>query len=169
VSRARPYTQDCAPDGQVRDASGRARFNTCCGGNSDYQTFFSGHSTGTATMAGPTCGHHQQLPLYGGGFADLTPCLFMIAVSGATGVSRIVADRHWASDVIGGWGAGALAGYVLPSLLHYGFSKGMPSGAIEVAGLRSVPALQASAEVVLKAHFAGTRESPRRVVLATEP
>jgi membrane-associated phospholipid phosphatase len=126
AGRARPYVGDCGPDGMVRDGAGRPLFNTC-GSSGDSESFYSGHAAATATMAGLTCAHHQHLPLYGGGLADLAPCLAMIGVSGATGVARVVADRHWASDVVIGWTVGALSGYVLPSALHYGFGSGGPA------------------------------------------
>jgi membrane-associated phospholipid phosphatase len=142
VGRARPYFEDCGADNVVRDASGRPLFNTC-GTGIDFQSFYSGHAAATATMAGLTCAHHQHLPLYGGGLADLAPCLVMIGTSLTTGVARVVADRHWASDVVTGWGVGALAGYVLPSVLHYGFSSGRPLGAVQVGGARLVPVPQA--------------------------
>lgn len=138
AGRARPYTDQCQPDGTTRDSQGRPGTNTC-GSGGDFQSFFSGHAAATATMAGLTCVHHQHLPLYGGGFADLAPCLFMIGVSGVTGVSRVVGDRHFATDVITGWGVGALSGYVLPSLLHYGFTGGHALGEIKGQGMAAVP------------------------------
>jgi membrane-associated phospholipid phosphatase len=141
VGRARPYVQDCGPGGAALDAAGNGLYNHC-GSAGDYQSFYSGHSAATATMAGLTCVHHQHLPLYGGGLADLAPCLFMIGASATTGVARVVADRHWATDVLLGWGFGAASGYVLPSLLHYGFTKGRPVGELRVAGLYMVPVPQ---------------------------
>jgi hypothetical protein len=142
--RARPFTQDCGPDGQVRDASGRPLFNRC-EGNVDSEEFWSGHAAATATMAGLTCVHHQHLPLYGGGLADLAPCMFMMGASAATGIGRMVADRHWASSVIVGWGVGALSGYVLPSILHYGFTAGHPLGEVRLDGAVFIPVAQVHA------------------------
>ena len=138
VGRARPFTQDCRADGTVRDASGQPLAGNCADSES-YKSFYSGHAAATATMAGLTCAHHQHLPLYGGGFADLAPCLAMIGVSLGTGTTRIMADRHWASDVLTGWTVGALSGYVLPSILHYGFGGGRPIGEMRVAGAHLVP------------------------------
>ena len=143
IGRLRPYGADCGPDRVVRDPSGKPLLNVCDGGET--QSFFSGHAAATATMAGLTCVHHQHLPLYGGGAADLAPCVVMIGASLTTGVARVVADRHWASDVILGWGVGALSGYVLPSLLHYGFSSGRPLGEIAIGSLHAVPVPQAYA------------------------
>jgi membrane-associated phospholipid phosphatase len=143
VGRTRPYVQDCGPDGVVRDATGHVLAQ--CGTGYDNESFYSGHAAATATMAGLTCAHHQHLPLYGGGFADLAPCLVMIGESLTTGVARVVADRHWATDVIAGWGVGAVSGYVLPSLLHYGFGKGRPVGEVHVGDARILPIPQAYA------------------------
>ena len=137
VGRARPYTESC----NDRDATGRL-LHTCGTGN-DNRSFFSGHATATATIAGLTCVHHQHLPLYGGGAADLAPCLLMIGVAATTGVLRLVYDEHWASDVMIGWAVGALSGYVLPSVLHYGFGHGHPLGEIRSAHLTLSPTVEA--------------------------
>jgi membrane-associated phospholipid phosphatase len=138
VGRARPYVQDCGPGGVVRDASGQPLLNSC-GTAEDFQSFYSGHSAAVATMAGLTCAHHQHLPLYGGGVADLLPCLVMIGAAVSTGVTRVIADRHWASDVVTGWSVGAFSGYVLPSLLHYGFTSGHAVGEMNIAGAHVLP------------------------------
>jgi membrane-associated phospholipid phosphatase len=138
VGRSRPYVADCRSDGTVRSASGEILLNHCSG-PADYQSFFSGHSGITATMAGLTCIHHQHLPLYGGGFADLAPCLVMIGISVTTGFGRLVADKHWATDVLTGWSIGTVSGYFLPAFLHYGFGSGRPIGELNVAGLTLTP------------------------------
>ncbi|MEO8874525.1 MAG: hypothetical protein ABI461_02975, partial [Polyangiaceae bacterium] len=91
VARARPYVPDCGAGGMVRDATGKLLLNTCDHVGDD-ASFYSGHAAATMTMAGTTCVHHQHLPLYGGGFPDLLPCLVMLGMSGATGIGRIVAD-----------------------------------------------------------------------------
>jgi hypothetical protein len=102
----------------------------------DFQSF------GVAGLvAGLVCVHHQHLPLFGGGFADLAPCLIMIGVSAATGVLRLVYDEHWASDVMVGWADGILSGYVLPSLMHFGFGSGRPVGEIQSGSLDAIPTL----------------------------
>jgi hypothetical protein len=126
VGRARPYTLDCGPDGLIHDPSGALMPNHC-GTQNDDRSFFSGHVAAVTTMAGLTCIHHQHLPLYGGGLADLAPCVVMIAASVATGLLRLVYDEHWASDVMVGWLDGALSGYVLPAALHYGFGGSGPA------------------------------------------
>jgi membrane-associated phospholipid phosphatase len=139
VGRMRPYVLSCDSHGQVLDAQGHV-LQTCGTGN-DFRSFYSGHATATATTAGLVCVHHQHLPLFGGGAADLAPCLVMIAVSAATGILRLVYDEHWASDVMVGWVDGVLSGYVLPSLLHFGFGGEKPVGEIRSGSLDMVPTL----------------------------
>jgi hypothetical protein len=136
IGRSRPYTQSCV-NGEVLDSHGR--FLQSCGTGNDNRSFFSGHAAATSTVAGLVCVHHQHLPLFGGGFADLAPCLFMIGVSATTGVLRLVYDEHWASDVMIGWADGFLSGYVLPSLLHFGFGSGRPLGQIKSGSLVMAP------------------------------
>ncbi len=141
VGRARPYVQDCEPNGDVRDAHGNLLLNHC-DGIGDYQSFWSGHVAAVGTMAGLTCVHHQHLPLYGGGFADLAPCLLMIGAAVTTGVGRMISDRHWASDVIVGGAVAFGSGYLLPSALHYGFNGGKPIGEVQTKNFRFVPTPQ---------------------------
>ena len=43
----------------------------------------------------------------------------MVLATAVTGVTRVVADRHYASDVVVGAGIGFGVGYGLPWLLHY--------------------------------------------------
>jgi membrane-associated phospholipid phosphatase len=135
VGRARPYTEDC----NLRDSSGNLLHQ--CGTANDARSFYSGHATATATTAGLVCIEHQHLPLFGGGFADLAPCLLMIGVSLTTGVMRLVYDEHWASDVMTGWIVGAASGYLLPAALHYGFGGKRPPGEIVAGDLRALPTL----------------------------
>jgi membrane-associated phospholipid phosphatase len=140
AGRARPYTDQCDSNGQIHDASGALMPNHC-GTSNDFRSFFSGHTAAVSTMAGLTCAHHQHLPLYGGGFADLAPCLVMIGAATATGVLRMVYDEHWASDVITGAVVGTLSGYVLPSVLHYGFGSGRAIGEVRSGSLVMVPSV----------------------------
>lgn len=141
VGRGRPFVEECQPDGTVRDEFGRLLPNRCGRGN-EAKSFYSGHAAATMTSAGLTCLTHQRMPLFGGGVADLIPCGLMLGVSLTTGVTRLMADMHWASDVVIGWGVGALAGYVLPAAIHYGFT----SDAGPRAKLRISPVAAASAQ-----------------------
>jgi len=136
VGRSRPYTLSCV-NGKVLDPQGG--FLQQCGTGNDNRSFFSGHAAATSTVAGLVCIHHQHLPLFGGGFPDLAPCLFMIGVSATTGILRLVYDEHWASDVMIGWADGFLSGYVLPAVLHFGFGSGRPLGQIKSGSLVMAP------------------------------
>jgi hypothetical protein len=138
AGRARPYTDQCDAEGHIHDKFGNLMPNHC-GTSNDFRSFFSGHEAAVSTMAGLTCAHHQHLPLYGGGFADLAPCLVMIGAAATTGVLRLVYDEHWASDVLLGAMVGTVSGYVLPSLLHYGFGKGRALGEVRSGSLLMVP------------------------------
>jgi membrane-associated phospholipid phosphatase len=125
VGRARPYTRDCeGPDNAPHDAQGRKLFNACGDPKGDNLSFYSGHVAAVGTMAALTCVHHQHLPLYGGGAPDALVCYGMIGATVATGVFRLMADRHYVSDVLVGGLVATLSGYVLPSWLHYGFGSG---------------------------------------------
>jgi membrane-associated phospholipid phosphatase len=140
AGRARPYTDTCDANGHIYDGSGAPTPNHC-GTSNDFRSFFSGHTAAVTTMAGLTCAHHQHLPLYGGGLADLAPCLVMIAAAAGTGILRIVYDEHWASDVLTGAMVGTLSGYVLPSLLHYGFGGGHAIGEVRSGSFWMVPSV----------------------------
>ena len=116
ASRERPYRVECdqLPDEELRgDCRGRKRF----------RSFYSGHTSTTFAVAGLTCMHHAQLPLYGGGFADALPCISAFAIAGTTGTLRLVADQHWASDVLVGAAVGTFSGLAVPYFLHYGWGE----------------------------------------------
>jgi membrane-associated phospholipid phosphatase len=143
VGRGRPFFSECQPDGTVRDEAGRVLPNRCDTGD-EARSFYSGHAAATMASAGFTCLTHQRMPLFGGGVADVAPCALMLGVTLTTGVTRIIADKHWASDVVIGWGIGALTGYVLPAAIHYGFSNDSNPG----ASLRILPVASASTQHV---------------------
>ncbi|MDB4935070.1 MAG: hypothetical protein JWP87_2042 [Labilithrix sp.] len=108
IGRARPYVHDCPPGG-------------CTGG--PYRSFLSGHSMASFTAAGLMCVHHEMLPLFGGGAPDTWACIWAIGVASTVSTLRLVADEHWASDVLLGAGVGWLYGYYLPKLLHFHTKK----------------------------------------------
>ncbi len=85
----------------------------------DNEAFWSGHTSIVATSAGLVCAHHQYLPLWGGGAADVAACALAATGAAVTSVSRIMADRHYATDVLAGSSIGFLSGYAMPTLLHY--------------------------------------------------
>jgi membrane-associated phospholipid phosphatase len=109
VGRGRPDHRECAAD---------QSYDPLCGiGNN--ASFPSGHTLGIATGAGLTCVHHRYLPLYGNRAADAGICALMIAGTVATAMTRVMADRHYASDTLVGAAIGFGSGYGLPWLLHY--------------------------------------------------
>jgi membrane-associated phospholipid phosphatase len=85
----------------------------------DNEAFWSGHTSIVAASAGLVCAHHQYLPLWGGGAGDVAACALAATGAVVTGVSRIMADRHYTTDVLAGSAIGVLAGYGVPTLLHY--------------------------------------------------
>jgi membrane-associated phospholipid phosphatase len=110
VARTRPPAADCARD---------PNFDPLCDTGS-YASFPSSHTSTAFTAAGLTCVHHKYLPLYGGGVWDQTACVAALTLATATGLFRIVGDRHYATDVIMGAALGLGFGYLYPWLFHYG-------------------------------------------------
>jgi membrane-associated phospholipid phosphatase len=88
-------------------------------GEPDTESFYSGHTTIAAASAGIVCANHRVMPLWGRPWADAGACVLATAGAVASGVSRLASDRHYASDVIVGFGAGFGFGYAVPTLLHY--------------------------------------------------
>ena len=113
AGRERPYVEECDEDpGYHKDcAAGPGKQNV---------SFIGGHTAMTFAGAGLMCAHHQNLPLYGGGFADTAACITALTAANVQGAFRVAADRHWATDVIVGSAVGFASGYGLPMLLHYG-------------------------------------------------
>lgn len=109
IGRERPYVRECLPGDQSRDCTVPDRF----------RSFFSGHTSQAFTSAALLCSHHARLPLYGGGAADWAPCLGGLAVASSIGVLRIMADKHYLTDVIAGTVLGSAVGFAVPWLLHY--------------------------------------------------
>ena len=107
TGRLRPsfYDTGCPPEG--------------CPKGDDYRSFLSGHAMASFAGAGLICVHHEMIPLFGGGAPDTLACAWGIAAATLTGTMRIVADEHWASDVMLGAAAGWAFGYYLPKLLHF--------------------------------------------------
>jgi membrane-associated phospholipid phosphatase len=96
VGRARPFARDCATHPRPECSSDA---NT---------SFVSGHASIAFAAASTMCMQHARLSLYGAGDAAVCPVALVVAT--ATGALRIVADKHYASDVIAGAALGALIG-----------------------------------------------------------
>ena len=62
--------------------------------------------------------HHTELGLLGEG-GDAAMCATGLAMASTVGLLRILADRHYASDVIMGAAVGLVSGWLVPWLLHY--------------------------------------------------
>ena len=103
------------------EISARARPDSHCaaGGSCDTQSFFSGHTSIAATGAGLVCANHTRIALYGNAYADAAACVVATANALATASTRVVADRHYATDVMTGFGLGFAVGYAVPVVLHY--------------------------------------------------
>lgn len=85
----------------------------------DTEAFWSGHTSIAAASAGLVCANHRYLSLWGPPAADVAACVWAAGGALLTGVSRLSADRHYATDVIVGLGVGFGVGYAVPVLLHY--------------------------------------------------
>ena len=106
------------------ELSARKRPNADCSsedGVCDTQSFYSGHSAIAATGAGLMCANHTRIALYGSPVLDIGSCVLASANALVTATTRVVADRHYATDVILGTGFGFAFGYAVPVLLHYSF------------------------------------------------
>jgi membrane-associated phospholipid phosphatase len=113
LGRRRPMAAECDRN---------PNYDGGCGNEGNLNSsFLSGHATIAFAGAGLVCVHHQHLPLYGGGLPDALACATALTAASTAGVFRVMADKHYASDVLLGAGVGLFGGYVLPSLLHYGF------------------------------------------------
>ena len=108
AGRARPRATDCLA---LMDG-------TDCGGSSGNESFFSGHASFSATMAGLTCTH--RLNRLDRGPVDIGICALSAALAITTGWMRLVADEHWTTDVIMGQAVGAIFGWVLPNYWPWG-------------------------------------------------
>ena len=108
------------------ELSARARPDSSCVGDQcrvDTQSFFSGHTSIAATGAGLVCANHTRIALYGNPIADAAACVFATSNSLVTAGTRLIADRHYASDIILGFGVGFGFGYAVPVMLHYSYPK----------------------------------------------
>ena len=108
AGRGRPDTASCAAD---------PTYDPLCGSYINYASFPSGHVLTIATAAGLTCVHHRYLPIYGSDAADVSACVLLSTATFATALARMVAYRHFGSDVIAGGVIGFGSGYGLPWLL----------------------------------------------------
>jgi hypothetical protein len=112
IRRQRPYLRECGAD---KPDPG---FPACEKGGQG-ESFFSGHTAIAFTGAALTCSHHAKLPLYGkSGVGGTITCIAMLAGATAGGTARLLADKHYATDVLVGAGIGLASGFLVP-WFHY--------------------------------------------------
>ncbi|MBJ6751802.1 phosphatase PAP2 family protein [Geomonas anaerohicana] len=105
VAREKPFVRNCR--------------NGACEGDAPNRSMPSGHVAFAFTGAGLVCNHHQYQELYHDPDADRTACWTGMGLAAADGIARIMADHHYATDVMAGAAIGLFSGYLLPRLLHY--------------------------------------------------
>ena len=79
----------------------------------------SGHTAFAFTGAGLYCTNHTYQSLYADPDLERNICAASLMLAGVDGVARVMADQHYATDVIAGSAIGLFSGFVLPRLLHY--------------------------------------------------
>lgn len=109
VGRERPYGRICGTE--ELDAR-----TVNCEGDDRFRSFFSGHTSLSFSMAAATCTHHSFLPL--AGQKPWISCVTGFTNAAATALLRVVADKHYGSDIIIGASFGSLVGWAVP-YLHY--------------------------------------------------
>ncbi len=135
VGRERPHGMRCTLEDRLEDP---AR----CGPEGRLRSFLSGHSSSAFDAAGLVCVNHAYLPLYGGGAGDYVACGAALLTASIIATLRIIADRHYATDVIAGALLGLATGFLLPFLLHYQWDPSdhhPPTIGATAIGLTSAP------------------------------
>jgi membrane-associated phospholipid phosphatase len=116
TGRPRPLAAACDP----RFHPGR-----CAAPAPANDSFPSGHTSAAFTAASLLCVQHARLDIFGK--ADPLVCPFAVAAAAATGALRIVADRHWATDVLAGAALGTAVGTAV-GFSHFASARGGPAG-----------------------------------------
>lgn len=122
--RERPDASEC-----------RRQHPDFAGCEADTEAFWSGHTSLVAASAGLVCANHQYVSLWGTPLADAGACVLATSAALVTAGSRLMADRHYASDVIVGMGVGFGIGYAVPVLLHYSRETARVAVAVQPAAL----------------------------------
>jgi membrane-associated phospholipid phosphatase len=134
-ARQRPEAQEAGCD--RADAPASASTATACGRADRNSSFWSGHTAFAFTAAGLLCTEHLKLALYGAPL-DVFACVATLTTATGTGALRIVADRHWASDVVTGAVIGGLSGWLVPTLLRFRSPRAKAEGAVIVPAVAPV-------------------------------
>jgi membrane-associated phospholipid phosphatase len=110
VGRARPQAAACL--------AGGGSASQCLGTDSEAtRSFPGGHVAIVTTAALLTCTQHLSLRLYGAPW-DAIACVAAITTDAAVGTLRIVADDHYATDILAGYALGAAIGWGIPFVMH---------------------------------------------------
>jgi len=126
IDRERPHGGRCTVEDRV-ERPGR------CGRRGRTRSFYSGHASAAWSYAGTICMHHANVPLYDDEGADAFACGAAVMSASIIGVLRVLADRHWATDVLIGSVVGLATGLFLPYVLHYGWDRSETDGVDFVA------------------------------------
>jgi membrane-associated phospholipid phosphatase len=86
----------------------------------DRLSFPSGHTSMAFAGAGLVCLNHEVMQPFGNAW-DQVACYTALGAATATGVFRMVANKHFLTDVVAGAAVGLTAGYLLPKWLYFGF------------------------------------------------
>jgi membrane-associated phospholipid phosphatase len=118
IGRARPFVRECASNPNADPG--------CTGSaNSRNTSFVSGHASAAFAGASTLCVQHSRLSLYGG--ADALVCPTALGIAAGASLLRVVADRHWTSDIIAGAIVGSAVGAVV-SAVHLRPAGSPPAG-----------------------------------------
>lgn len=132
VGRERPYGRaKCVEEGPEQESGD-------CLGSNRYRSFFSGHSALAFTLAGATCAHHINLPIYGGGPVEAIPCIGNMLIATGVAMLRVVSDQHYLSDILVGSAVGTAAGFAIPYLFHYMHTADNPNAAMRALGITAL-------------------------------
>jgi len=112
VARERPFVQECTGNPALKD----------CSGGGYNQSFPSGHTSAAFAAVALECFHHGYLDTSHTGWGAAV-CPLTVVTAIGTGILRIAADRHWATDVLAGAAIGGLVGYAVPALHLLGEDK----------------------------------------------
>lgn len=129
VGRARPYERDCDADPSRHG----------CDASDLFHSFYSLHSGVAFTSAGFSCAMHLDRGLYSDLGADASACGVSLALAASTGILRVVADRHYLSDVLVGAALGFLVGYLMPLALVPEIEPRQPPAQVSPQQLTSAP------------------------------
>ena len=83
-------------------------------------SFYSGHTSAMFAIAGATCAHELHLPIWSENpWLNTIPCVATSLAAVATGTLRIVANKHYFTDVITGAVLGGSIGFLYPYFRNY--------------------------------------------------